>query len=287
MAAHAADIIRTVHTAAVCAACDCAVSIEAAHAADIIRRTCHTAAVCTVCDCTGIIVAAHAANMIFSFEIGIFHGHITNFCTGFSLSEQTDTILLCIIKIQSADGMSLSIKCAVVVNIFLIDIAVTVIAITDREPITEIALCESTVLVQDVFIYGNVRCKNGICFSITSIYMLHEPVELTCICDLVHAVPVSISCRLILTAAITETVCIGIAYVIIRIECLIILSFAGVTDHTIRTSCFTASMFTFNKGCAVINVFCRHIKLVIHHSYSCAFSTGCNLPSIKNIPFIR
>ena len=125
------------------------------------------------------------------------------------MSEQTNIILLCIVKIQSADGVTLSVKGTIITNTFLAAIAVTVVVITNREPCTEIALCESTVLLQDVFIYGDVRCEN--CVNInsvltTTVHHLHDPVELTCICDLVHAVASRIGCGFVVITHQTEAV---------------------------------------------------------------------------------
>ena len=155
-------------------------------------------------------------------EIGICHGYIADFSISVNLSEQTDITLPCIVKIQSADGVSLSVKSAVVANIFLSAIVVTVIVVTDREPFTEVRAItiECAIRIQDIFVYRDIICEDRIIISIAdfrslqfhAVHQLHEPVQLTAVCDLVYAVLVSISRRLIRSFAVcirAEAVHIG------------------------------------------------------------------------------
>ena len=182
--AHAADIVCATHSPCVIAIADCSTTtISSAHAANTVCAT-HSPCVIAIADCS-IIVSAHAADITLTFYIRVDDTNILNGCVFFCHPEQANKILCFIVKIQSANRMVLSIKCAIVRNSFFRSIIVSIISIPNREPFSYIF----TGFCHGAFIHNNVihQYRIGGFVSISSIDIFHKPVEVTSICNLIYA----------------------------------------------------------------------------------------------------
>ena len=183
VSAYAADIACTTHSSCVVAICERYI-IVSAHAADIVC-TAHGPCVVAICDRSTIIESAHTADKFITFYIGVDDTHILNGCVLVCLTKQTNKSLCFIVKIQSANRVILSIKCAIVINIFSYFIIASVILIPNREPFSY----AFTIFCHGAFIHNNVihQYRIGGFVSISSIDIFHEPVEIACVCNLIYA----------------------------------------------------------------------------------------------------
>lgn len=144
--------------------------IESAHAAGIIHCTSHCPRIVTIGDGSILIVSAHAADIIRTLYIRIGNTNILNGCIIY-FTKQSNTALIFIVKIQSADGMSLTVECAFVINT----------AVSNRRPWSY--ACGVGFFCHFSFVYNDVIHQNSVCFCISCIDIFHEPVELFSVAD--------------------------------------------------------------------------------------------------------
>ena len=196
--AHAAYIgACSADCACVIAAFDCTVIIMSAHAACI---SCSADCACVIAACNrAVIISAHAADFFITVYIGIYNAYIRNTAGCANTSEQTDIACLWIIEIQSAYGITMSLKCA---QIFAA-------VITDRRPFLPVLSFCALAACNITIIYGNILRKDRFYFIISAVYLLCKPIKLTCVADFVNAA-VILCCSIIIAAYFAKTVFIAV-----------------------------------------------------------------------------
>ena len=109
----------------------------------------------------------------------------------FNITEQCSIGLRSIMQIQTADDMPLAVKFARICIRYHITGAVLYKQHADRCPCPQRFLpCRRIIAVRIKCsgVNGDIRSQNGIGAGIRVIYMLHEPVELSAVCDLINIV---------------------------------------------------------------------------------------------------
>ena len=149
------------------------------------------------------IVTAHAADIFSALKIGIFYADILN--RSFAESKQTDIFCSVIIEIQSADGVTLSVKYT----------EITIVVISNGCPISP-AFCLVAVTAGDIaLIDGDIRCEDSVQTVFTVVHLVCEPVQLTGVADLVVSSCLVQRCRLVMCFALflgAETVFVEVVF---------------------------------------------------------------------------
>ena len=147
------------------------------------------------------IVTAHAADIFSALKIGIFYADILN--RSFAESKQTDIFCSVIIEIQSADGVTLSVKYT----------EITIVVISNRCPISP-AFCLVAVTAGDIaLIDGDICCDDSVQTVFTVVHLVCKPVQLTGVADLVVFSCLVQRCRLIVGAVLgAETVFVEVVF---------------------------------------------------------------------------
>ena len=225
IARHAADIGSAADADAVMAARDGTTFVISCHATDAIACGGDDAAVIATHNGAEVI-AHHAADIGSAADVGILDAHILNYTAVTDIAKQANIACSTVVEVQAADGLAVTVKGAGVLD-FLI---------AHGGPGAELALIQSSVFCQDVFIDEDVFHELTVDGSVSAVDLLSKPVQLTGITDLVGiAFRAAAGGRLIdLATAIQEAVGIGFCGMVVGVQ-FAVGGLAQIADLSIDT----------------------------------------------------
>ena len=141
------------------------------------------------------IIATNTGSVLIYMKVRVFQTNILDYTTPAQFSNDTNTFCTAVVKVQSGNCVSLSVKCTFVSSVIS----------CNRRPFSPSIFTCSVIICKVALVHYNVCGEGSIQISVSIVYLLCEPVEVSGVCNLVCTVVVCLRLFIRRSAALVST----------------------------------------------------------------------------------